>query len=208
MCNEAIRESRKYNNEGLVDMELLVIEAKNGSKAAEVEILDRFKRFIVKKALDVRVKNYDLDDLVQIGYIAVLNAIEKYDYEKARGGFVSYVTKCIQNRFYHLIRNKAACHLEITMEQEDSANITICEKLADDFLVEDDYIEKETIKELRIALKMLALKDREVIEQTFFRGYTLKEYSITIGIGYPAVVQRRRRALLKLRAILSSTIFD
>lgn len=208
MYYKNIEKNNKYDKGNLVEIEKLVLEAKKGSKFAEVEILNKFTRFIVKKALGVRLKNYELDDLIQIGYIAVLNAISKYDVEKARAGFVPYVTKCIQNKFYHLIREAASCNLEITIEQEDNAGITICEKLTDDFLVEDDYINRETIKEVKRALNMLDLKDRDVIEQTFFQEVTLKQYSTIIGIGYSAVVQRRRRAVVKLKAILNSTILD
>ncbi|MCS6112569.1 sigma-70 family RNA polymerase sigma factor, partial [Clostridium botulinum] len=60
------------------DIENLVIEAKRGDDEALLKLMVQFKPFIFKTANSFNIKNYDTFDLVQIGYIALINAVDKY----------------------------------------------------------------------------------------------------------------------------------
>ena len=46
------------------------------------------------------------DDLIQVGAVGVLNAIETYKVEE-RGSFKTYVSKVIKGKIFHYLRDKA-----------------------------------------------------------------------------------------------------
>lgn len=60
------------------EIEACVVRAKNGSTADTLMLLEPFKPFIFKSAGRLRLKHYDTNDLVQIGYGAIINAVKKY----------------------------------------------------------------------------------------------------------------------------------
>ncbi len=79
----------------------LVTKAKAGEYTALEELSKTFKALISSQAVTISVKGYDLDDLIQVGTIALCKAVHGYDITK--GHFHCHVVIAIKNNFEGLI---------------------------------------------------------------------------------------------------------
>lgn len=70
--------------------------AKQGNSENLAKLLLQFKPFIFKTAKQFNIKNYDKYDFVQIGYISLINVVDKYDTSKH--SFSSYVYSAIKKQ--------------------------------------------------------------------------------------------------------------
>lgn len=79
----------------------LVTKAKAGEDTALKELLKTFKALISSQAVAISVKGYDLDDLIQVGIIALCKAVHGYDITK--GHFPCHIAIAIKNNLEGLI---------------------------------------------------------------------------------------------------------
>ena len=79
----------------------LVTKAKAGKDAAFEELLKTFKPLIINQATGIYAKGYDLDDLIQVGTIALYKAVHDYDLTKVN--FPIYAAIAIKNNLECLI---------------------------------------------------------------------------------------------------------
>ncbi len=79
----------------------LVTKAKAGEDTALEELIKNFKAFISSQAVAISVKGYDIDDLIQVGIIALYKAVNGYDITK--GHFPCHVAIAIKNNLEGLI---------------------------------------------------------------------------------------------------------
>jgi DNA-directed RNA polymerase specialized sigma subunit len=59
------------------EVEACVARAKTGNKEDLLNLFESFKPFIFKTANQYNIHNHDIYDLLQIGYISLINAIRK-----------------------------------------------------------------------------------------------------------------------------------
>lgn len=165
-----------------------------------------YKPLIIKNAVRIYIKEHQLEDLVQIGNIALINAVYKYDCSK-NVPFLSYAKTAIQNSFNGELRKviskknneKFSCSLNSLTKD----GIEIIEYLVSDENVEEAAILKEEITILRATLNMLSTKEREIIDWVYFKQRTIKEYAELKGLNRTTVVKRKTRAIEKLRKFFS-----
>ncbi|WP_346886682.1 sigma factor [Clostridium sp. UBA4395] len=79
----------------------LVTKAKSGEDTALEELLKTFKALISSQAVAISVKGYDLDDLIQVGIIALYKAVHGYDITKVH--FPCHIAIAIKNNIEGLI---------------------------------------------------------------------------------------------------------
>ena len=73
-------------------MEKLVQKAKAKEASATEEIIDKFKYLIFKEASRYYIPGYDLEDLIQHGYLSVIKAIAMY--KLGSNSFNGYCINC------------------------------------------------------------------------------------------------------------------
>jgi len=103
--------------------------AKQGDSESLTKLLIQFKPFVFKTAKSFNIKNYDEYDLVQIGYISLINAVDKYDTSKH--SFSSYVYTTIKNVMKYTARfnNKHKLTLSINASIDGQSSIDFTELL-------------------------------------------------------------------------------
>ncbi len=183
-------------------IEKLVEEAKGGDVNCKEEIINRFKPFVVKKAQGVFIKNYDIEDIIQIGIISILRAIESYNLEK--GNFVAYVTYAITNNFNYEIRKRNKERFESSLNKEGKDGGEILDLVPEDYNIEEEYISQELIMKLHKAINMLSDEEQSLIRIFYFEKVKIKDYSEDIGVKYGTILKRKRSAIEKLRKYLNS----
>ena len=78
-------------------MEKLVEKAKNRESRATEDIIEKFKYLIFKEASRYHIKDYELEDLVQHGYLSVIKAIAMY--KLGSNSFNGYCINTIKMNF-------------------------------------------------------------------------------------------------------------
>ena len=142
-----------------------------------------------------KLKNYDSNDLIQIGNISIITAINKYDLSKGNEHIDSYIINTIKNAFRNLARS------EIKYTSESSLNITVdedneIEALLSDSLDLEEYIINSMMHDLlKTILATLSHDEHELIRIAYFTpNTTLYRYCLDNNLNYP----KKRRELIAL----------
>ncbi|AOR25020.1 sigma-70 family RNA polymerase sigma factor [Clostridium taeniosporum] len=174
------------------EIENLVIEAKKGDDEALLKLMIQFKPFIFKTAKSFNIKNYDTFDLVQIGYIALINAVDKY--KNGSNSFCSYVYASIKNCMRCTARNnkkhKNTLSINAPIKECNSMN-DFTELFESNINLEDDFIKKEKALEVQSIISKLDPKDLELIFLVYYNGFSFKEYALKKGLNYFQVIKRK-----------------
>lgn len=186
------------------EIETLVREAKLGDKVAMEKLMKCFENYIYKSALGIYVAGYEHEDLMQIGYITVMNSVDKYDITKSN--FINYVTLAITNNFRCVIRNKARENAYGSIDADLGEGLRLRDILADESInIEEDYIKEKLESYLREAVEGLPFKLQEIIKYVYFEEKgRLKDYARETGINYNTVMKRKNLAFEKLRKLLKA----
>lgn len=185
-----------------MDLETLVLEAKRGNEAALEEIINRFKGFIVKTIRGIYISGYEPEDLLQIGYMTLIKAVQKYE-SYNNSSFVSYATSAIKNNFYYEIRQKSKIHSESSLNLETEDGLIIMDNLCSEENIEETIMLEEDKRKLMAALSLLTEDESDFIQFVYFHGGKIKEYSDLHNIKYVTLIKKKERILKKLRQLLS-----
>lgn len=176
--------------------------AKQGNSENLTKLLIQFKPFIFKTAKNFNIKNFDEYDLVQIGYIALINAVDKYDISKH--SFSSYVYTTIKNVMKYTARsnNKHNLTLSINASVNGQSSIDFTEFLESNENLENDYLEHEKITELQKVISDLEPDEFELIFLVYYNNFSLTDYAVKKGISYSKIVRKKNYILDKIKSRL------
>ena len=110
----------KLNSKRLLD---IILDAKNKDSDSILFLINKYKPLIIKYSISYILKNYDKEDLIQIGTIAVIKAIEKYDISHGEDFIDCYIINSIKNTYRNLAR------ANIKYQSESSLNISVDEDI-------------------------------------------------------------------------------
>ena len=195
------------------DKELYYLDrSKQGDREARnilVEYNLRLVAHIVKKYVS---PERDMDDLISIGTIGLIKAINTYDIEKGNR-LVTYASRCIENEILMLLRQEKKSQKDISLyepigtdkEGNEISLLDIMDNQEDS--IPTQLIEDETIRKLYAYLpgdltaqEYNVIRMRYGIHQT--RSLTQKETASILGISRSYVSRIEKRALHKLRIAL------
>lgn len=165
------------------------------------EIVRRFTPFVIKTAKSIYVRGHDINDLIQIGQVSIIKAVNKFDTEKDNG-FTSYVTNAVKRHFYNLIRDNVKKSSYCSLNSLNQEGCELMDTLASEENLEEDFVQAEEKKKLTRALNKLSEKEKEIIYWFYFDNRTLQDYVKFKGIGYRTAVDRKKRALVKLKKFM------
>lgn len=165
------------------------------------EIVKSFTPFVIKTARGIYVKGFELEDLVQIGHVSIIKAVNMFDISKNKG-FVSYVTNAVTKNFYYIIRGNVKKGNCCSLNSVNSEGIQIIDCIVSEEKFEEEIIEDEEKSALNRALEKLPEKEKEVIYWFYFKNRDLGQYAKEKGVPYRTVLDRKKRALEKLKIML------
>lgn len=194
-CNINLREKSLYSKSNSNILFHTLCNAKNQDKDAILFFIEKYQPLIKKYAFKYNLKNYDNNDLIQIGNISIITAINKYDLSKGNEHIDSYIINTIKNAFRNLARS------EIKYTSESSLNITVdedneIEDLLRDSLDLEEYIINSMMHDLlKTILATLSNDEHELIRIAYFTpNTTLYRYCLDNNLNYP----KKRRELIAL----------
>lgn len=182
-------------------MEKIILEAKTGSEKAIEEILDNLKPLINNTSVSFYISGYDEEDIKQLAKLSIIKAIKTFDQNKGYN-FASYAKVCIR----HEISREIEKATKIYYREKESKEIALAFDMKDirdeSVNIQDDYIKKEEIKRLSLAISTLEEEERTLLNKIYIKGYTLVEFSEDIDLEYYKARYMKNRILKSLKALL------
>lgn len=180
----------------------LAISAKEGNKEAIEKLMFQLKPFIIKTAKSIFIKDYDMEDLIQIGYMSLLNSVKNYSPLKNKD-FLPYAIYAVKNNFNYEIRRRCRYNYEESLDSSASEdNVPLLDTLSSDELTDSAVILREDMSYLQDALGKLPYEDWEIIYSVYFNGIKIKAFAEAKGMSYSTCIKRKKSALQKLKKFL------
>lgn len=179
--------------------------AQSGDENAQEEIIYMFEGYVYTVASGYYIKNYDMDDLIQLGRMSVYKAIKLYNPESASRGFMYYAMNAVKKNFMNEFRKCGRYNYEMSLnEKNKESEMEYIDAIEDDTDIEDDY-EKKIIKEkLLEAVSELPDLEREIIIWKFYLERPLKEYAALHNMNYSHIRYHEKTALKKIAVIFNN----
>ena len=188
---------------------------KEGDLLAKGILVERNLRLVAHIVKKYSYQGKDVDDLISIGTVGLIKAIEAFDLSKGVR-LATYAARCIENEILMLIRNnkktKGDVYLQDPIGTDKEGNeISLIDVLSSD---EDSIFEmvenKLQIQKLYDKINF-ALMDREktIIQMRYGlldgNPRTQRELALILGISRSYVSRIEKRALKRLNKELNST---
>ncbi len=150
----------------------------------------------------------NLEDLISIGTIGLIKAVETYRPEK-NIKLATYASRCIENEILMYLRKNAARRGEVSFDEPLNTDWDGNELLLSDILGTEADIVLQPIEAdadcqmLLSALETLTQREREIITLRYglggHREQTQKEVADRLGISQSYISRLEKRTLLRLR---------
>jgi RNA polymerase sporulation-specific sigma factor len=190
------------------EIETCVIRVKSGIEEDFGKLMNQFRPFIYKTANSFNIKSYDIEDLVQLGNIALMKAVLKY--KVGSHTFSSYAYNSIKNEFRLAARINAKIGNELSINtpvnDSDLNETEFADFLEDPDNFEEDLIKSESIKEVKQAIGLLSDEEIEFVDLIYYKGIQLKTYAEDKSISYYQALATKRKVLKKLGIYLRRSL--
>jgi len=163
--------------------------------AGEEDIADKYKLLIFKiaKKLANEGVRVEFDELVQRGYLALLEAVNNF--KQTRNRFTSYLYPCVEG----VMRGEKVEGFTVSLNDEVGENDGKAQLIefipAHGKSPEDEAFSSEIAK----ALALLPPQERDVMRLRYQNGMTLKETGKTLGFRKQRAEQIEKQAIDRLR---------
>lgn len=187
----------------------LLKETNNGSKLAREKLILHNLLLVRFEILHkFKTVNLDRNDLISIGIVGLIKAIDSYDTSKCVK-LSTYIVKCVDNEIINYLNsfNKNIVSLDTTIFADDEGN-----KLKfKDFLYADvdlvkEYERKEINMLIRKIIEQFSERDREIIKMRygFYDDiiFTQQEIADKFGVSKTFISVKIKLILEKLKLIL------
>ena len=188
-------------------LNMLTIEsARNEAKRVLIEHNLRLVVYIARKFENTGI---GIEDLVSIGSIGLIKAINTFNPEK-KIKLATYASRCIENEILMYLRKNSNTKTEISIDEPLNIDWDGNELLLSDILGTDEDITQRGIEDevdrqlLRIALDRLNERERNIMELRFGIGRggrekTQKEVADMLGISQSYISRLEKRIMIRLR---------
>lgn len=187
---------------------VLVSELKKGDPLVKQMLVERNLRLVVYIARKFDNTGVQLEDLIGIGSIGLIKAVNTFDPEK-KIKLATYASRCIENEILMFLRRNHRTRTEVSFDEPlnvdwDGNELLLADVVGtDDDVIEKDieaYVERELLSE---ALEMLSDRERTIMELRFgLNGgeeMTQKEVADLLGISQSYISRLEKRIIKRLK---------
>ena len=177
-----------------------------GDEDVKQTLIKRNLRLVVYIARKFENTGVCVEDLISIGTIGLIKAVNTFDAEK-RIKLATYASRCIENEILMYLRRSCKLKLEVSLDEPLNVDWDGNELLLSDILGTDADaiyrgIEDEVDKELlSLAMKKLTPREKKIMELRFGlygnREYTQKQVADMMGISQ-SYISRLEKHIIKL----------
>lgn len=189
--------------------ERLALEGlERGEEWARQTLVEHNLRLVVYLARRFENTGVNLEDLISIGSIGLIKAINTYRLDR-NIKLATYASRCIENEILMHIRKISAQKAEISLDEPINMDYDGNELLLSDILGTDEDMVTGPLEEdvdlqlLRQALKELPPREREIVLMRFGlegrKELTQKEVAQKLGISQSYISRLEKRIMQRLR---------
>lgn len=178
------------------------------SRKAKEILIERNLRLVAHIAKKYQNVDEDMEDLISIGCIGLIKAVDTFDAGKGR--LATYACRCIDNELLMLLRGKKKISREVSLfepigQDKEGNEIHLMDVIEQQ---QPDIVDRmETINHIRMLLKLidecLTDREREILILRYGLGgmpeATQSEIGVKLGISRSYVSRIEKKALNKLR---------
>ena len=186
---------------------LCLIAFKNGDETAKEKLIKhnlRLVAHVVKKYQG----SYDNDDLISVGTIGLVKAINSYDLSKGTQ-LATYTARCIENEILMHLRKVVRLKAEVSLDEPLNVDFEGNELLLSDVLGTDEDCVFTTIESsvdeelLKKALEKLPEREKRIVALRFglygLQEKTQKEVADMLGISQSYISRLEKKIVHKLK---------
>lgn len=178
------------------------------AKQAKDILIERNMRLVAHVAKKYQNADEDMDDLISIGCIGLIKAVDTFDDRKGR--LATYACRCIDNELLMLLRGKRKTSREVSLfepiGQDKEGNeihlMDVMEQQQPDIL-ENMELSANIRKLFLLMEEALTPREREILTMRYGlngrREATQNEIGAEMGISRSYVLRIEKKALQKLR---------
>ncbi|NLL17766.1 MAG: RNA polymerase sporulation sigma factor SigE [Clostridia bacterium] len=186
----------------------LIGRLEHGDLTVKGELIERNLRLVVYIARKFENTGIGIEDLVSIGTIGLIKAVNTFD-PKKKIKLATYASRCIENEILMYLRRNNKTKAEVSFDEPLNIDWDGNELLLSDVLgTENDIIYKSIEEEvdrklLRQALKKLSAREKKIMEFRFGlvdgAEKTQKEVADILGISQSYISRLEKRIIKRLR---------
>ncbi len=190
------------------ERECLVAYREQGDMAARNELIEHNLRLVAHIIKKYYNRTGDQDDLISIGTIGLIKAVNTFDYQKGIR-LATYASRCVENEILMYFRagKKSAQDVSISEPidgERDGQQLTLQDVLAaEDTMAEDVELRVGSACLQRYMAEVLDERERQVIAWRYGLGCeerTQRDVARELGISRSYISRIEKKALEKLRA--------
>jgi RNA polymerase sporulation-specific sigma factor len=186
----------------------LLSRLETGDKAVKSVLIERNLRLVVYIARKFENTGVGIEDLVSIGTIGLIKAVNTFDPQK-KIKLATYASRCIENEILMHLRRNNKIRSEVSFDEPLNIDWDGNELLLSDVLgTENDIIYKSIEEEvdrklLHTAMTKLTPREKKIMELRFGLGggteKTQKEVADMLGISQSYISRLEKRIIKRLR---------
>lgn len=180
----------------------------NGDEQARSILIERNLRLVVYIAKRFDNTGINIEDLISIGTIGLIKAINTYRVEK-NIKLATYASRCIENEILMYLRKNSRERSEVSFDEPLNTDWDGKELLLSDVMGTEEDVVMRPIEEatdrqiLHCAVQKLSQREQEIISMRFGLGgrqeLTQKEVADRMGISQSYISRLEKRIILRLR---------
>lgn len=197
--------------------EAALIERIETDEEARQTLVEHNLRLVVYIAKKFENTAAGIEDLISIGTIGLMKAINTFKSEK-QIKLATYASRCIENEILMYIRKSASQRHEMSLDEPLNIDWDGNELLLSDVLGTDGDIVMRPLEDdvdhqlLRQALGRLPEREKQIVSMRFGLGgrqeKTQKEVADIMGISQSYISRLEKRIMLRLRREISRQIYS
>ena len=188
----------------------MVALAAEGDEEARDKLIEHNLRLVVYLAKKFENTGIDLEDLVSVGTIGLIKAVNSFEPVK-KIKLATYASRCIENEILMYLRKVVRCKMEVSLDEPLNVDSEGNELLLSDVLGTDGQVgadlEQNAEKQLLLdAVGKLEPREKQIMELRFGlagnQEHTQKEVADLIGISQSYISRLEKRIIRRLRTEL------
>ena len=182
---------------------------RDGDETAKEKLIEHNLRLVAHIVKKYNSQDRDLDDLISIGTIGLIKAVNTFD-EKKGGRLVTYAARCIENELLMMLRQEKKLLREVSLYEpigtdQEGNHISLLDIICtDEAAMIEQFIHRHYLGQLGGMVDRLSdPREKEIIIQRYGlmggEPRTQKEVAAELGISRSYVSRIEKRALQKLK---------
>ncbi len=199
----------------LEEENLMLERLTNGEEGIKDKLIEHNLRLVVYIARRFENTGVDLDDLISVGTIGLIKAVNSFNAEK-NIKLATYASRCIENEILMHLRKAVKIKSEVSFDEPlntdwEGNELLLCDVMGTDGDVVYKKIENGVENELLIeALEKLNAREKEIMQLRYGLGgeeeKTQREVADMLGISQSYISRLEKKILYRLKKEFSKMV--